>query len=82
MARNRAKRLLREAARHLYPLFESGWDVMLVARAGILKVKEPRVAEALDLLLKRAGLKERRRLHSQQAGGSHSAPPGLGVDGM
>jgi ribonuclease P protein component len=55
-ARNRAKRLLREAARRLYPQFGAGWDVMLVARAGILKVKEPQVEEALSSLLKRAGL--------------------------
>jgi ribonuclease P protein component len=56
VARNRAKRLLREAARHLYPQFESGWDVMLVARAGILTVKEPQVEQALASLLRRAKL--------------------------
>lgn len=56
VARNRAKRLLREAARHLYPQFGAGWDVMLIARNGILKVKEPQVEEALASLLKRAGL--------------------------
>lgn len=56
VARNRAKRLLREAARHLYPQLKGGWDVMLVARSGILAVKEPQVEEALVLLLNRAGL--------------------------
>ncbi len=56
VARNRAKRLLREAARHLYPRFEAGWDVMLVARASVLNVKEPQVEEALASLLKQAGL--------------------------
>ena len=56
VARNRAKRLLREAARHLYPRFARGWDVMLVARAGILGVKEPQVKDALASLLNRAGL--------------------------
>mgnify|MGYP001144394880 CR=1 FL=1 len=56
VARNRAKRLLREAARRLYPQFGVGWDVMLIARARILKVKEPQVEEALVSLLKRAGL--------------------------
>ena len=55
VARNRAKRLLREAARSLYPRFGSGWDVMLVARVGILQVKEPQVEEALLSLLRRAG---------------------------
>ena len=56
VARNRAKRLLREAARRLYPQFEAGWDVMLVAREGILRVKEPQVTEGLASLLKRARL--------------------------
>jgi len=56
VARNRAKRLMREAARRLYPRFGSGWDVMLVARAAILEMKEPQVEEALASLLRRAGL--------------------------
>jgi ribonuclease P protein component len=56
VARNRAKRLLREAARHLYSQLASGWDVMLIARADVLKAKEPQVEEALASLLKRAGL--------------------------
>lgn len=55
--RNRAKRLLREAARHLYPQFESqAWDVMLIARPKIAGVKENVVREALASLLRRAGL--------------------------
>jgi ribonuclease P protein component len=56
VARNRAKRLLREAARRLYPQFGAGRDVMLVARVNILKAKEPQVEKALASLLKRAGL--------------------------
>ena len=56
VARNRAKRLLREAARRLYPQLGRGWDVMLVARAGILEVREPQVEEALASLLRRAEL--------------------------
>ncbi|HEY67847.1 MAG: ribonuclease P protein component [Chloroflexi bacterium] len=56
VARNRAKRLLREAARRLYPQFGAGWDVMLIARPRILEVKEPQVEKALAALLKRAGL--------------------------
>lgn len=55
--RNRAKRLLREAARHLYPQFESaGWDIVLVARPKIIDVKEPAVEKALASLLERAEL--------------------------
>lgn len=56
VARNRAKRLMREAARRLYPQFGVGWDVMLIARAAILKVKEPQVEQALASLLRRAGV--------------------------
>ncbi len=55
--RNRAKRLLREAARHLYPQFEAaGQDIVLIARPQIVGVKEPAVEEALSTLLDRAGL--------------------------
>jgi ribonuclease P protein component len=56
VARNRAKRLLREAARHLYPQLKTGWDVMLVARSQILGAKEPQVEKALAQLIKRADL--------------------------
>lgn len=55
--RNRAKRLLREAARHLYPEFQSrGWDVMLVARPKLANAGEKDVEKALSSLLERAGL--------------------------
>jgi ribonuclease P protein component len=54
VARNRAKRLLREAARHLYPQLKAGWDVMLIARSKILESKEPQVEKALAQLMKRA----------------------------
>jgi ribonuclease P protein component len=56
VARNRAKRLLREAARHLYAHLSEGWDIMLIARTHILDLKEPQVEEALASLLHRAGL--------------------------
>ena len=55
--RNRAKRLLREAARHLYPKFETrGWDIMLIARPRLVEAKEIEVERALTSLLERAGL--------------------------
>jgi ribonuclease P protein component len=57
VARNRAKRLLRESARHLYPMFESeGWDVMLIARPKLIEAHEMAVEKALTALLKQAGL--------------------------
>jgi ribonuclease P protein component len=53
--RNRAKRLLREAARQLYPSFETrGWDMMLIARPKLVEVKEREVKQALASLLDRA----------------------------
>ena len=55
--RNRAKRLLREAARHLYPKIEpKGWDIILVARPKLVEVGEHEVEKALSALLDRAGL--------------------------
>jgi ribonuclease P protein component len=56
VARNRAKRLLREAARHLYPRLMPGWDLILIARPPILTVKEPQVEAALEQLAREAGL--------------------------
>jgi len=56
VARNRAKRLMREAARVLYPRFDPGWDMVLVARRSLLKVKSPQVEAALSTLAQRAGI--------------------------
>lgn len=56
VARNRAKRLLREAARHLHPRIQCGWDLVLIARRPIVEVKEPQVEQALAHLLERAHL--------------------------
>jgi ribonuclease P protein component len=67
--RNRAKRLLREAARHLYPKIEAGWDVMLIARPRILAAEKQQVEEALGRLLKRSKL-----LTRQKPGGTCALP--------
>jgi ribonuclease P protein component len=56
VARNRAKRLLREAARHLYPYLAPGWDLVLIARPPIRTVNEPQVEAALEQLAREAGL--------------------------
>jgi len=56
VARNRAKRLLREAARYTLPDLAPGWDLVLVARSGILRVGESQVQDALRLLASQAGL--------------------------
>lgn len=56
VARNRAKRLLREAARRLYPYLMPGWDLILIARSPILDAKEPQVEAALEQIAREAGI--------------------------
>lgn len=51
--RNRAKRLLREGIRPLYPALQSGWDVLLLARTAILDVKSTQVTPHLERALTR-----------------------------
>lgn len=54
--RNRAKRLLREAMRPILPTLASGWDLVLVARSGMVNASLKDTRSALDILLLRAGL--------------------------
>lgn len=67
--RNRAKRLLREAARHLYPEYEDkGWDIMLVARPKLIDAKTSQVERGLASLLERAGLRREESHASSEEG--------------
>ncbi|HVN16199.1 MAG TPA: ribonuclease P protein component [Anaerolineales bacterium] len=54
--RNRAKRLLREAIRSMLPSLASGWDLVLVARSGMVNASLEDTRAALATLLHRAGL--------------------------
>ncbi len=54
--RNRAKRLLREAMRTLIPSIGTGWDILLIARPGLVSCNMFEVREALLTLLRRAEL--------------------------
>jgi ribonuclease P protein component len=54
--RNRAKRLMRAAARELYPQIKSGQDIILIARTPIIQSTMPQVRDALQQLLQRAQL--------------------------
>ena len=54
--RNRAKRLIRAAARELYPQIATEYDLVLIARKPIIQVKMPLVRDALLNLLQRANL--------------------------
>jgi ribonuclease P protein component len=56
VARNRARRLLREAARHVYDAISPGWDMVLVARAPLVKASASRVEAALRRLLSKTEL--------------------------
>jgi ribonuclease P protein component len=49
--RNRAKRLLREGIRPLYPSIAPGWDVLLMARRAILGATSTQVAGQLERAL-------------------------------
>jgi ribonuclease P protein component len=52
--RNRAKRLLREAARHCEPAVAPGWDLLLIARAPLAEAGLPETQAAVSQLLRRA----------------------------
>ena len=56
VARNRSRRLLREAVRMLSDQISDGWDIVLVARSALLGVKEQEVEAALSQMLRRARL--------------------------
>ncbi len=56
VGRNRARRLLREAARQLYVHISAGWDIVLVARSGLLDAGEVQVGAALHSVMECAGL--------------------------
>jgi len=52
--RNRAKRLLREAMRTLIPNLASGFDLILIARPGLVSATLEETRQALLTLLQRA----------------------------
>ena len=54
VARNRAKRLLREAMRELIPNIDSNLDLILIARPGLVSVSLDGTRQALLNLLERA----------------------------
>ena len=56
VARNRAKRLLREAARALAATMAPGWDVLLIARRPLTEARLTETQAALSQLLRRARL--------------------------
>lgn len=56
--RNRAKRLVREAFRHLHPQLEKGMDIVVNVRSGVRDTSFSIVKKDLERLFLRAGLLE------------------------
>lgn len=54
VARNRAKRRLREAVRARWPDVEPGWDLIWIARQPVVVAAWPEVQQAIEQLLRRA----------------------------
>lgn len=56
VVRNRAKRLMREATRLRQGDIEEGWDLVFIARHPIREANFKQVDQAVEQLLRRAGL--------------------------
>ncbi len=54
--RNRAKRRMRAAVREHFGVIHPGWDLILIARAGLDRADWPQVLDAIGGLLRRAQL--------------------------
>lgn len=56
VARNRAKRLMREAVRQRLPIIVPGWDLILIARGGAAQTEFREMDAAIENALRRANL--------------------------
>jgi ribonuclease P protein component len=56
VCRNKIKRQMREATRHLIPQIKPGFDCVFIARQPIGQVPYRAVAESLEILLNQSGL--------------------------
>jgi len=56
VVRNRVRRRLREALRVMAPSFQPGWDVLIIARPGIVGADHDAVVGALHRTLVRGGV--------------------------
>ncbi len=56
VARNRARRRMREIVRLNISTVEPGWDIVLIARPALLQATYSELTEAIHELLRRAGL--------------------------
>ncbi len=56
VVRNRTRRRLREALRVMAPLFQPGWDVLIIARPALATADHQALVEVLERLLRRGGV--------------------------
>jgi len=52
VVRNRTRRRLREALRVMAPLFQPGWDVLIIARPALATADHQALVEVLEWLLR------------------------------
>jgi ribonuclease P protein component len=57
--RNRSKRRLREVIRNHLPQISPGWDMLIIARPSTADAEWKRLTEAMEDLLRRAGVLSR-----------------------
>lgn len=68
VARNRAKRLLREAARARLSDLPPGYDIVLIARQGLTEATLPEITTVMNGLLRRVNLLDAHRHYGGDAG--------------
>ena len=56
VVRNRVRRRLRETLRSMGPEIRPGWDVLVIARSGLVTASHASLVEALTRLLRRGGV--------------------------
>ena len=56
VARNRCKRVIREAYRLLLPRIEGGWDIVFVARKRTCELKSTKIHQIMEAQLKALGV--------------------------
>jgi len=56
VVRNRVRRRLREALREMVPSFQPGWDVLIIARPGLVESDHDALVGALRRVLLRGGV--------------------------
>ncbi len=56
VVRNRVRRRLRGALRGMAPSFQPGWDVLIIARPGLVEADHDALVGALRRILRRGGV--------------------------